>query len=284
MKGTSMLLDLGLSRAHARKISGPSSPYLDGVLNSTVFDLDATQSDSYEGTGFLWSNLVARCADGANPDAYDMQCGNGVHSSTFPSFIGTAGTQSAYWLMDGGDYFQLETGTNTDFCNGLHKTSGGPDWWAAITFRSAADDGTTTGLISTEATTTQTGIRITHQASEVIALIQRGDTATTSAIGSTVLSGSNNHIVIVTRDHGLGKTSIFVDGTTPQILDHSFNTSTSAPSGILSIGVLATNPTGGYLDNGTRIYSVAMGNTTIGPTEAQKIITHLNARHGRTYA
>ena len=66
-----MLLKLsqGIGGQKARAVT-PASPYLDGVLDSAVFDIDATQENSVPngGSGFFAHNLIENPAIGAKDD------------------------------------------------------------------------------------------------------------------------------------------------------------------------------------------------------------------------
>lgn len=277
-----MLTELGLTPAHLRAAPGPSSPYLDGVLPSTIFDLDSTQAESYSGAGVVWFNLVRHCADGSAPSAYNMLRGNGSTPTNLPSFIGTAGTQDAYWLMDGNDYFMAQSGVHTAFTQSLH-ISGTSNWWFAIAMRTAADDSNTSGLITTQNGATQPGIRIVHTASEVLSLVQRGDSTTNTLNTTAVMAGGTDYVILVSRNQADSKTAFYLNSTTPDIYNQTFTPATTPATNCLMFGVLAASMTG-YIDNGARIYTMAMGNSYLTASDAGKILTHLRTRHGRAYA
>jgi hypothetical protein len=166
----------GLRRTQMNISGTPASSYLDGVLASTVFDLDATIAASYPGSGLTWANL-ATPADGAAKTAYDFFLGDGVTATTYPAFSGSAGNSAAYWSFDGGDYFDLKSGANTAFLRDAHKTTGGSDFWIAMAYR-PVDGGVTQGLFTTTDGTGTAGFRTEQLGSELIQLVQRGPTTT----------------------------------------------------------------------------------------------------------
>ena len=93
------MLGLGLGLHKQKYGGGGVVGSLSDVVDSAVFDIDATQSASYGGTGTTWSNLVASPADGAAQSAYDFQLGDGADSSTYPTFTGTVGDAAAYFMF-----------------------------------------------------------------------------------------------------------------------------------------------------------------------------------------
>ena len=125
-----------LSPAAFRK-NGSITPYLDGLLTGAVFDLDATMLASYNGSGQTWANMIAAPADGSAKTAGDFYRGvNGTATATDPTFTGSAGSQSAYWLHDGFDAFFL-AGGNTAFIDSLHRTTGGSDYTFINAYRNS---------------------------------------------------------------------------------------------------------------------------------------------------
>lgn len=166
----------GFSRPRPLFQSESVSTYLDGVLASTVCDLDATIAASYGGSGTTWANLVTAPADGSAQTAYDFYLGNGSTGTTYPAFNASSGSAAAYWSVDGGDYFSLKSGANTSFLNSLHKTTGGSDWWIAMALKYVTNS--TGQYFSTARTGTagQTGIQADQNAG-AFRIAQRGNAA-----------------------------------------------------------------------------------------------------------
>lgn len=255
---------------------------LKDVISSAVFDLDATKSASYSGSGTTWSNLVLSPADASAQTAYDFYTGDGVTSTKYPTFTGSAGSAAAYWAFDGGDNFYLKSGTNTTFLNTLHKTTGGSDWWAAFTFRMADDGGigfkfwgTSTGGSAVY------GIADQLTSGDLYRSQQRG--AASSLVDSTAtLSNGTDYIVISSHSHSGNTTRFWISSTTAESKAHTYSTITNDAAYSLKI---ASNGLGTqqFLPNGSRMYSFAMGNEYLDNTKAAAIIAHLESRHGRDY-
>ncbi len=265
-----MLLRLGRGMAFdgcGAAAAGEGSPYLDGVLTSVCCDLDATQSESYGGSGTTWANLVASPADGAAQADYDFTSGL--------TFTGSAGDPAAYWLAGGAQSFTI--GSNTAFLNSLGKTSAGNSWWIALAFQRVASDGTYFFATLAGTGSTNRGIRVRSLTSGSTSIFQRGPSSLTSAAVGTIPAGDNIYIVSFDKDTDTirywintttGSSSAFVMDATTDDADQTFE-----------LGTTNTND----FDSGSRIYSFAMGNEYLDDTKAAAIIAHLEARHGRDY-
>lgn len=279
-----MLKKLGYGLRTGCSTEDEVSPYLDGVLASTVLDLDATIAASYSGSGQVWANLIVSPADGAAQTDYDMYLGAGSGSSTDdPTFTGSADDPAAYFAMDGGDHFSLKSGVNTNFLKNLHKTTGGTDWWMAATVKSVNFTNANI-LFATQSGTTGIGLRAQFNINEGLTHVQRGGTANATAT-STIATGTNNEtIAIVSHSHAANTTRFWISragatGTAEEIA-HTYNTTTSDPSAVFALSLFAS---GFQLENGVRVYGFAMGNEYLDNTKAAAIITHLETRHGRDY-
>lgn len=268
----------GLRRTQMNISGTPASSYLDGVLASTVFDLDATIAASYPGSGLTWANLAIP-ADGAAKTAYDFFLGDGVTATTYPAFSGSAGNSAAYWSFDGGDYFDLKSGANTPFLRDAHKTTGGSDFWIAMAYR-PVDGGVTQGLFTTTDGTGTAGFRTEQLGSELIQLVQRG-AATTQTNGGYVTPGADT-LYIASHSHATNMTTHWRNSLTGSSVSHTFSTTTTDATRAARIGQRTTGNS--PLLSGNRLYAVAMGNEYLDNAKAASIIAHLNARHGRTYA
>lgn len=275
-----MIINLGYRRPYTA--ASATNAYLADVIASTVCDLDATIAASYPGTGTTWANLVATPADGAAKTDYDFFTGNGATATTYPAFNGSAGSAASYWSFDGGDYFSLKSGANSAFLNALHKTTGGADWWAAITFRMADDAGagfkfwgTSTGGSSNP------GIADQLRGDNTFRSQQRGASSST-ADSTATLSNGVDYLVISSHSHSTNTTRLWIASTTAESKSQTYSTSTDNAANTLKIG--ANGAAAQAMPNGSRLYSFAMGNEFIDNTKAAAIYTHLGARHGRTYA
>lgn len=278
---TSVILPT-LKRKHPTAGGGPT--YLDSVESSTVFDLDATIAASYT-SGQTWSNLTASPADGSAQTDYDFYLGATSSATTDdPTFTGSAGSQSAYWALDGGDWWTLKSGVNTTFLKNLHKTTGGQDFWIAIAWQTPAADSAQDGLFATSSSTASAshGIGFLQTASETMRVRQTNGTSAPTKDSSVTLTGSADHIIVLSLSHGSNQVRFWADTTTKEELTYTLGTETTDADGVAAIAANSTAGAGKPA-SGTRIYSVAMGNSYIDNTAAAAIISHLETRHGRDY-
>lgn len=257
---------------------------LSDVITSAVVDLDATKSASYTGSGQTWANLIAAPADGAAQTDYDMYLGaDNTATTDDPTFIGGAGSNAAYFAMDGGDHFSLKSGVNTNFLKNLHKTTGGQDWWAAITIKTVDFTANNT-VFSTQSSSTGIGLRAHFTASETLANVQRGDTTAVGGGSTITTSISSDAIGIVSHSHSQNKTRVWLSrsGSTSvgEEFAHTYNGTTTDATSALKLSILSTS---NRFQNGVRVYSFAMGNEYLDNTKAAAIIAHLETRHGRDY-
>jgi hypothetical protein len=266
---------------------GPVAPTGDGslkdVVASTVFDLDATIAASYPGSGQIWANLVTAPADGAAQTAYDFWLGStSGAAANDPTFNGTAGSAAAYWSFDGADFFRL-AGGNTGFINSLHKTTGGVDWWAALTIQIPSLGANSPMIFSTRGTassstngyaylSTTSGLRLR--------IGQRGATGLTMSDSSGTFTTDTPIILLASHSLSNNQSRYWISSTTSSEADHTFNASVANAASVLDVG--ARNGTDPFLAT-TRLYSLAMGNEYLDNTKAAAIIAALEARHARDY-
>lgn len=239
------------------------------LVSSTVFDLDATVSDSYSGSGTTWANLEATPADSAAQTAYDFS-NNGF------TFTGSAGSAGAYWLADGANQFDLGGG-NTTFLNNLPKTTGGTNFWFAMAFRAGS---VTQRLCHTGAATNVPLLGVFMNASNILNLFQRGDTASANTSFGSALSAGTDYVVIVSHDSASNNIRYWINTATASNQAQTYN-ATTTNAGAFTIG--AESDGGNPLVNGVRVYAVSMGNAYLDNTGAAAIFAEYEARHGRDY-
>lgn len=242
---------------------------------SAVFDLDATQIGSYPGSGQVWNNLIATPADGSAQSAYNFNLGATASASTDdPTFVGTAGAPSAYFGLDGGDYFELSTG-NTTFTKSLHKTTDFRPFTMIVCFRAA--DGVTSRVImgnTAKSASTAHGIRLNIDSGENTRLFQ-GD-------GTVAKASPNGYNVPVGAD-------VFLAAAFDGAVSRSWGNSAVASEAAYTYNADSTdapNPfnIGYFLPSGTRIYAASLFNASLSNADVAKVISVYNTRHGRTYA
>lgn len=263
------------------------SSYLDGVLSSTVMDLDATVADSYGGTGETWANLIASPADGESQTTYDFWLGvDGDTDGDEPTFTGSAGNAAAYFQTDAGDFFTIKGG-NTAFLNAIHKTTGGTDFWFA--FVGQIDSNAVTGQAAicgtTASYTTGDGFSMRHYTSaQGHSLIAQQATDATNdteiAIGDDDITRGGYYFMMASFDASAGTLRIWANTLTADEKSWTFAANTDDAANAFRIG---DNGYGSQKFYKGRIVHFSMGNEYIGDTEAAAIIAHLEARHSRDY-
>lgn len=265
-----------------------SRVFLDAVLSSTVLDLDATVAASFPGSGQQWLNLTTAPADGSAKTAYDFDLGlTNSAAADDPTFTGTADTQSAYFSLDGADFFDFSSGTTTpSFLKNLHKTTGGQAFWIAVGVRVIA--GTTTQSLFGYRTTTATsrGIRFDISTAERLTLAQGNGSATVNGTSATTLSSGTDYLLIVSAPAGGGTIRFWFNTLTAEEVSLTYGATSTDPaaSSVPKIAACGAGTGQNIMNNTTRIYSFAMGNEYLDNTKAGMIISHMNARHGRVYA
>ena len=263
--------------------------YLQTTVASTVFELDATRSDSTDGSSQTWSNRTAVPADSAAQTDYDFYRGaNSTATTDDPTFNGSAGSAAAYWSFDGGDFFSIKSGANTTFLNNLHKTTGGADFWFAAACYPVAVSGQ---LINTRSTSDVTiegiGIAITSTGTALNASFdglgcghsQRGDTANSpSGSAQTGFTGGVPVLHVVSHKHSTNETFVYRNGV-KTTYSHTYNATTDSAGLAARIGDGISNK----LSNTTRLYAVAMGNVAVTDGIEAAIRTYFETAHARSY-
>ena len=288
--GGPSLKSLGIDISTPDSLFGTvATTYLQTTVASTVFELDATRSDSTDGSSQTWSNRTAVPADSAAQTDYDFYRGaNSTATTDDPTFNGSAGSAAAYWSFDGGDFFSLKSGANTTFLNNLHKTTGGADFWIAIACyvpnsgnggfintRSTSDatiEGVDTGFL-------QTGVALNASADgRAINLRQRGDTAAVSQTLRSGFTGATPILTVLSHKHSTNETFFYINGS-KETYAQTFNATTDSAGLAMRIGDNIT----AKLSSGTRLYAIAMGNVAVTDGIEAAIRTYFETAHARSY-
>lgn len=262
---------------------GSPAPMGDSVA-STVFDLDATVATSYGGSGQTWSNYEGTPADSSGQTAYDMYLGATSSATTDdPAFTGTAGSASAYFLIDNADgsndEFSLK-GSVTSFIQAMHKQgTGETNWWLAFTFR-YKDDGALQYLFGTTSGGSRPYLEISISNTDKINVRQWPASGSVLITSTGGLTDGNDYLVVVTRDSAADDTLIYISSATEEsFLTNTWTTNTTNGTDM----IFSRIPGSGYGAVGTRWYGVSGGNAFIGDTEFNAICDEYELRHARTY-
>ena len=271
-----MRAKLGLGLEDGTGSAGAASTYLDSVLDSVVFELDATQTDSYPGSGSSWLNLIASPADGETQATYDFPF------SGTPVFNGTPGDTGAYWGITTGNRFQLSS--NTTFTGNLHKVASVGPFWIAATFY-AIDATWGGGVIVSTKNSTGNGLGVTAYllGSRSLSYNQSSGAAGTgfnSGFGS--LAAPGEELVIMSFDPANEVATYWINSTTGTGVAFVYTVTTNAAEGAFTIGELTTSGTP-LVSSDWRLRTVACGNEYLDDTKVASLVSNWEARHGRDY-
>lgn len=270
---------MGRGRKYGSGGGGGGDGSLHDVDSSCVYDLDATESASYGGSGQVWNNLVTSPADGSAQSVYNYNRGASSSSSTDdPTFNGTAGDNAAYWSTDGGDKFTSANGSTPTFINNLAKSSSADPCTVLITLSHANNQYSAWGTSSYPGY----GISIQFYAGtwyidryygssyDRVSFSDASSYATRRvlAVAFNVRTGTCTYKRAL-NSRTFSSPSTFGSGTD--------NTNATNNAQILSTGSALADPN-------SRIYSVAVFNTMLSDSALSGCIDALNARHGVTYA
>lgn len=263
----------------------PAGGSIQSIVSEALFDLDATQSDSYGGTGQTWANLVTSPHDGETQTTYDCWLGSGSGaSSDDPSFTGTAGSSSAYFAMDGGDFFKMKT--NTDTLKGVMRpntdTHGYDLTWifalqtptTTTNYSLAHNRGTlnsTNGLFAV----IQSTPRINYQHKEA------SYNSNTVNINNNFSAVRERHFIIKV-DKTANTVTVWENGTklTPGT---GFTTFSADAAGNMAFGAYPSDAPALYMPNGTRFRAVGLILKAVTDTEATNLFNEYQTRHGNIY-
>jgi len=257
-----------------------------GIVASCCGDLDATISDSYSGSGQSWLNIETTPSDSASQSAYDFHLGAGSGSSTDdPTFTGSAGSQSAYFSLDGGDHFQLKAFSATQAALWMaHRTDSSNPCWVALAFQTPT--GANKGFWGTGWSTGDIGIY--NYADEAGATVYSTATGTSDSlvITNSSFTGGSPSVQIFSMDCN-GTTNNFRNWTntkTGTTQSKTWQAQTVDPDSNWQIGASDGGTPVGFMLANTRIYACSFGDEFLDDTKAGAIIDEYNLRHNRTYA
>jgi hypothetical protein len=245
------------------------------VIASAVFDLDATISASYPGTGTTWANLVAAPADSSDQTDYDF-------TITGVGFNGSAGDPAAYFATTAADqYFRVAA--NTTFLGGLQRNTAVPAFWGAIAWK-PADAAGNAGLFMNKdsGSNSVAGFALYRSSAEVLIMRQAtgGASNAPTSFTPTVTPGTD-YVLVFSVDYATDTLRFWLNTTTATEYAFALSDSVAAVSTLFTI--FASSSGGFDAATGDTIYSFAMGNEYLDNTKAAAIIAALEARHGRDY-
>jgi hypothetical protein len=255
-----------------------------GVSSSAVVDTGAACADSTSGQGSNANQIVYNLLQYKSPaetkaeDSCPLVWGASAFTTGFdPSFVGRAGHKGSYYAMGSGVFTYPGAPV---FENSWGKTTGFHAFTYVVTFR-FVHTGVAQTLMASKFAGSNKGIFFFINSIDQVAFLQRGDTANmTQATNTNALVDGNDYIAAVSYDGTTVK--IWAGQTTAQSFTRAYNSTSSDPSGNLTIGCLADGTA--CLDSATRIYDPMIAfDVALNDTDMGNLVTMLNARNGLTF-
>lgn len=262
---------IGLGLEKHKKLG--SLGYLDSVVAETEFDLDATIAASYT-SGDTWTDLL-------NTPNGDFHLGlDGTTDGTEPTFTGSAGSNSAYFLHDGTQGFQSVAVSNIACIKDGHRTD--KTAFFVLTWYPKTNS-VTECLFGTSISPTSRGFRLLRLVDGNIDFFQSDGSTQASAADIVTPSVDTPNILVATWNGSIttNNVKLYLNSTTPATASVTFKTDTTTSTAECGLGF--TSVGNQDLTANSRVYSFAGGSKFLSDAEAANIIAHLETRHGRDY-
>jgi len=276
------------NRTYATKGARPASADLSTIESSTCFDLDATLSTSYAGTGTSLVNIVSSPACGSDQDAFDLTAVNS------PLFVGTANDQGACFEQPAAanSYFEIGDLSLATMLDEMHRTD--KSGWIAFCGENVADTGLAFRTLWSNGAEAfdDLGIAAYLGSGSNIHVKQAGDASNDSAVYvNGNLENTHPWCALLSWDGATDTATLwFNSGTGENTASLTFGATTSnASSDLQSFFVWASSNNGTAAQTnkwaeGNRFRSIHGGNEYLNTdARAQAIIDHLSTRHGVLY-
>lgn len=265
----------------------PAYPDLQPLIASAVWDCDATSALSYPGSGQTLANLVAAPADGSAQTAYDFWLGaDNTASASDPTFTGSAGSSTAEFSLDGGDFFTIKA--NTALIDNMHKTTGGASWSMAFVgnFKKRTIASVGAALFGTNALDgAKHGITFGNGAfgsTNKATVIASGGFSTLYAdAGANDIFDDAYKFVALTFNPSTGDLKIYLGNAAVITGNVGFWISTSAASHLLQLCAAGNSASPMY--SGTKFIAASMFNSILSDADVVTLRSMYSTRHNRTY-
>ncbi len=263
--------------------AGGGTGYLDDIAGlDVVFQIDATISASYSGTGQTISNIIASPFGGAAQTELDFFLGSdGTAETSDPTFTGTAGTDSAYFLHDaGGDWFSMKNAAVAGIKDAT-RSSVVTNGWLAFVYKNTPGGGSVQKTFSNHDGVSLTGFELRQNTNESIFGNLKGtnfrNIVTTPA--SAVSVAGETLIIFSWQTDGFGSIDgqLYINSDTPTATRTSLYESLTDSTSRVFLGATpnGTQP----IDNGARFYGAAFGRGAMTDTKAAAIRAWYQANH-----
>jgi len=245
--------------------------------------IEATDTLSYSGSGQTISSLVKTPADGTSQAANTATLGGTSGANTDdPAFVGTAGSSSAYFSLDGGDIFRLDATTLTSsstLLNAQRTDAAYPTtmvWCGEIPEYNAG----TFSLFGNHSSGTQVGVSLVINTDGSARLVIRGATATTVIMHAIPRGVPLCVIVGMNTFATTGNVRIWVNRVYKGEFDATAPASSSASTRSMNFcGANATQ----FVPNGSKFKTFAWFNELFDDAKANQVMDVLERKHGVSY-
>lgn len=273
---------------------------LEGIASS-VFDLDATKTASYGGTGQTFSNLIVSPADGSAQNVYDFFLGNSaaVEANADPVFTGLSGDPAAYFDMtDAGAFstkgFSINRDTGLpindqlaaqpDFIKKFHQSNEGQTGWIGMVMKHAPNNSGKSVIFGNENNATKQGYQVSFNPNSTTRTLtfQVGDGATgVTFVWNAELFISTHYLIFITLVHTGGNTTAtaWINSINLGDVTQAVSTTTDATG----IQVVGNDDSFSGITKDSQVVWGAMGRTTLTNSLVEDIRAILELRHNRTY-
>lgn len=285
-----MLYRLGRGMSVAGSLQRVLPTDIDGNLPSTVFDVDATQIASYDGvTGTLF-NLANTGTE------YDFYLGAAADGSDDPAFVGTAGTQSAYFNMDNPfrGFMVAQGGVNAvgqpAFFRDFHKGTEGKAKTIVMCFRTPADWTIADSFImGTQNNVSKHGFKVSYTTNgdsgnlktRVTLIIDDGASGINIGFPGSFLPEDKDIMIALTVEHtGTTTTATLRINGAHQRTNTATVTTTTDADGKMT---LMNDDSFTYIAPNTRFYAACGFDKAITDEEFETLAGIYQLRHGRDY-
>ena len=249
------------------------------INSAAEFDLSATLSSSYGGTGQSWDNIITSPASGAAQGIYDAFLGtDGTVQTSDPTFTGTANDPAAKFVHDSGDLYRIPV--MSTILEQIHRTDIAQDFtflWALHT----ATAGSTMNLMwGGGHNASNEGFYIRVESAGNLQLNQRGDSGSSNIKSATSFVPAETDVILcVSYDHTSG-VATFRAGSSKETVTQALNTCvTDAPQGYIDLMGYVGGGTGSAVD----VYGIQFYNKSLSDAEYSAIVDQWEIRDERTY-
>lgn len=250
---------------------------LQDVVSSCVFDLDASQSASYGGSGDTWANLVTSPADGSAQTAYDVTRSGG----TKPVWDGS----NLRFTTNGIGYFEIAA--NTTWIESLHRAAASPySWIATLSLPSSASNN---GLFATGGNSLRgVGTLLQPQTATPRYAVYQNNGSTNNLLANNAVNSNASAQTLCIGFSWTGDGTYITWKNGSQVATGTYSRSAGTDGNAGAKLVICANISSGGIPDSLMpssgwIKSFAMFQSAVSSSQFNALQSKLEARHGTTY-